>query len=376
MPPAASNVLEAPPTAPPSPPGRKQNKMLIAVLVAIVIVVLGGSALGAGLFLSGKKQQTGTGTQTPGSTAAAPGPLTFIPGTACSQKAAVPTQPAKNPVNYLAPIASTQGLGSPAFLAVHYDGSVYYTDQAGQGIYSYSSAISGHPRGNSIPNLAQISGIAITADQSARIFYLQQGQDSSGKTIERLMLVNGNGFNAQLAVMPGGTSTGLPGFALALNPANNAVLAPDAANHTLYCYNQSTLKATPVVTGLQQPVAAVVDSGGNIYVADQGDNKIMRFSPTGSKPEWSASYTAPSDLVIDQDGYLLATLQGAGAGNGQVVRIDPTTGTLQKTLMTGLQQPRGITLDTSQYRTGTIYFTDQAANSIYAMCTTHNPICP
>jgi serine/threonine protein kinase/sugar lactone lactonase YvrE len=376
MPPAAGNVPEAPPTAPPSPPARKQNKTLVAVLVAIVIVVLGGSALGAGLFLNGKKQQTGTATQMPGSTVATPGPLTFIPGTACSQKAANPTEPAKTPTDYLAPIPSAQGVGSPAFIAVHYDGSVYYTDQAGQGIFSYSSAISGHPRGISFPNLGPVSGVAITSNQATRIFYLQQGQDTSGKPIERLMTVNSSGVSTLLASVPGGNSNGLPGFALSLNPVNNALLVPDGANSTLYCYDQSTLKATPVVTGLQRPVAAVVDSAGNIYVADQGANKIMRFSPTGSKPEWSASYTAPADLVIDQDGYLLATLQGAALGDGQVVRIDPTTGAMQKALMNGLQQPRGITLDISQYRTGTIYFTDQAANGIYAMCTSHNAICP
>ena len=377
--PATSGVVEAPPPAPPSPPERKRNnKTLLIALVAILVVVLGGSALGAGLYLSGKKQNPGTATatHTPGATVSTPGVLTFIPGTACSQKAAVPTQPSKNPTDYLPPIASTQGVGSPAYVAVHYDGSVYFTDQAGQGIYSYSSGIPGHPRGTSYPNLAQISGIAITPDASARIFYLQQGLDTAGKSIERLMLVTGSGGSTQLASLSGGTSNGLPDFALALNPVNDALLVPDGLNNTLYCYNQSTLKATPVVTGLQRPVAAVVDSAGNIYVADQGANKIMRFSPTGIKPDWSQSYAAPADLVIDQDGYLLATLQGSGVGSGELVRIDPTTGALQKTLMNGLQQPRGIAFDTSKYASGTIYFVDQAADAIYAMCTSHNAICP
>jgi hypothetical protein len=44
--------------------------------------------------------------------------------------------------------------------------------------------------------------------------------------------------------------------------------------------------------------------------------------------------------------------------------------------MSGLQQPRGIAIDTSQYRSSAIYFVDQGANNIYAMCIKHENICP
>jgi hypothetical protein len=68
--------------------------------------------------------------------------------------------------------------------------------------------------------------------------------------------------------------------------------------------------ATPQTTGLNGPVAIAVDSSGNVYVADSGNNRIMRFSKPFSQ---NGDFIVP-DLVIGQRTLSSGNLANEGAG--------------------------------------------------------------
>ncbi len=376
--PIPPGVIAAPP---PTPAPTGSRKKLIALILALVILLIGAFGASAIFFLNkGTAGQPGTATRIPTTSATQrPAPLTFIPGTPCSAAAANPTGPAADHAPYLPAVFIDSGKGAPAYAGVHYDGSLYYTDQSLPGIYALSAAqIFANNRGNRLvgSTLGIPSGIVVISDNnSTRVYYLFQGT-ASGKTVEQLGAFDkASGTNVLLTSLSEAEAGAGSSFALAANPTNNALLIPNGTTGTLYCLGVGNAQATPVITGLKNPVAAIADSSGNIYVADKGSNEILRFPPNGTGPDWRQSFAAPADLVLDSQGYLIATLQGTGIGDGSIVRINPTNGKQIDVLMSGLQQPLGLAADTSRYHTDTVYFVDQKGNRIYALCQSHNGIC-
>ena len=350
------------------PPARKpRNKLLIATLIALIVIILGGSALAAVIFLRGKQPSNGTTViQTPGATLpTGSGHPMLIPGSPCAQAAANPTGPASKPGGYNASALIYHATGSPAFLgASRQDGSVYYSDQTAQAIYVLSPAISrAFVKLSGVP---QPSGIAIAPDSPYVLYYLQQG--AAG---QQGINVNGSGIQAAfqdngIEIVPGFNP--LVGFALGLNPTNDALLVPSPTNGTIACLsNGSHSLSAPFITGLKEPVAAAVDAQGNVYVADDGTNLILRFNGHSGQVDWKQPFTAPQDVIVDADGYLVATVLGSAPGQGSLVRLNPTTGVLMTTLASHLQEPRGVTLNTTSYHTDGLYFIDQGAQAIYEL---------
>jgi serine/threonine protein kinase/streptogramin lyase len=372
MPSAPLPATTPPPVAaPPAPPPvKKRSMLLIAALIVLVIVLLGTSALAGVYFLGNRGKTVGaTATSQPG-TATTPRSA-IIANTPCTQAAQNPGGPSANPGSYATPTKITDGQGgSPAFIAAsNKDGSVYYSDQGTRTIYQLSPGIPSHPTFATIPGISQPSGVVITPDDPYPIYYLWQ--DLAGQQ------AIGYNLTTKITGFPDAGSENAPGFgpligfALGMNPSNDALLVPIPSNGSLSCLSKGSGTLTPFITGLKHPVAAAVDAAGNIYVADDGTNRIISFNHQTARIAWQMPFTLPEDLIIDKDGYLVATLLGGHPGDGSIVRIDPRSGQVVSTLASGLQQPRGVTLNTTFYHTGSIYFVDQGANSINELLYTH-----
>ncbi|MEX6686410.1 T9SS type A sorting domain-containing protein [Danxiaibacter flavus] len=133
----------------------------------------------------------------------------------------------------------------------------------------------------------------------------------------------------------------------------------------------------------RRPVGAVVDPGGNIYVADIDNHVIRKISPTGVVTTLagstkgfadgtgaSAQFNQPNGVAIDVSGNVFV----ADAGNNRIRKISPlgvvttlagttagfkdSIGTLSK-----FNQPKGLVVDA----TGNIYVADANNNRIRKM---------
>jgi uncharacterized protein (TIGR03437 family) len=120
-----------------------------------------------------------------------------------------------------------------------------------------------------------------------------------------------------------GREVNIPGQ-IAFDTGNNILYIADAGNNRVLAYKNpagvspgktadlvigqqdlvSTLAQGPttaLTTGLNQPTGVVVDNKGNLYVADAGNNRIMRF-PTPFTQAAAGNSPQP-DLVIGQQGF-------------------------------------------------------------------------
>jgi sugar lactone lactonase YvrE len=99
--------------------------------------------------------------------------------------------------------------------------------------------------------------------------------------------------------------------------------------------------ATAIGTGYKSPVGIALDPAGNTYVADTGNNIVIRYDPAGTPatiagtagtagnggnggPATAATLSAPSAVTVTPDGAIYI----ADTGNGVVRRIDPITGVI------------------------------------------------
>jgi serine/threonine protein kinase/streptogramin lyase len=368
---APTPVLPSGPVAPLPPVGKPRNTLLIAFLAALIVVVIGVAVLTVLLVLKNNQTATNpgtTGTQVPSATAAPAFNPVFTTGSPCAQPAANPAGPAAKPGSYNAPSLVYRATGSPAFLDVsrspQYNGSVYYSDQTAQAIFLLSPAIKNKPA-SSIGSAPQPSGVVISRDAADdyALYYLQTGQPGQQGINRNTQGIVASFQDAGIVTVPGFNP--LVGFALGQNPTNDAILVPSPTSGTLACLSKGSHSlGTPFITGLKQPVAAAVDSQGNVYVADDGVNMILRFNGQTGHMDWEKPFTAPQDVIVDANGYLVASVLGSGPGQGSVVRINPTTGAVVTTLASNLQEPRGLALNTSSYDTNGIYFIDQGATTI------------
>src|SRR5262249_19655367 len=145
------------------------RKKLIALIAALVILLIGTFAASA-LFFLNKGSSTQTGTSTPTTVATQkPAPLAFTPGTSCSTATANPVEPVANPTKYQQPAVIDHSLGgSPAFIGVHYDGTVYYTDQQSV-IYSLSPALPNHQNQSHYTTTGIPEGLAFTPNMTSTL---------------------------------------------------------------------------------------------------------------------------------------------------------------------------------------------------------------
>jgi hypothetical protein len=136
---------------------------------------------------------------------------------------------------------------------------------------------------------------------------------------------------------------------------------------------------------LNDPQGMVVDSGGNLYIADANNNEIEKVTPTGTLsifagtgssgapipgPATSSPLNVPRGLAVDAAGNIII----ADSDNGMVEKVTPT-GTLSIIAGTAspgppipgpatsspLDGPTGVAIDSA----GNLYIADEGNNQIF-----------
>jgi serine/threonine-protein kinase len=104
-------------------------------------------------------------------------------------------------------------------------------------------------------------------------------------------------------------------------------------------------------TGLNSPDAVAVDSVGNVYVADAGNNRVLEVS-AGSNSPTELPFTGlgnPSGVTVDTTRAVYVT----NVANNRVLKLGAGSSSTTELPTTGLNDPQGIAVDTA----GNLYIT-------------------
>jgi YVTN family beta-propeller protein len=172
-------------------------------------------------------------------------------------------------------------------------------------------------------------------------------------------LGNGDGeFNA-----PSGVALGPDAQVYVADTGNNRVQALDAGGKFVRRWGHSGGDGTPG-TGpgdFDAPMGIAVDRGGDVYVADTGNDRIERFTPEGVLiTTWGSSGAGTGQL----DGPRGLAVSGtrvyvADSGNNRIAVFD-TAGTPVATITIGLSDPGDVDIA----RDGSIFVADTGNNRV------------
>ena len=257
---------------------------------------------------------------------------------------------------------------------------------------------------NGLPAATQFlgdPGCVVVADANGG-FYLTSGIQVYRVSGDGLIFtVAGNGISGEYSGDGGAaTSAGLMPFSMTLDSAGNLFIAE--------YYNNRVRKVTPsgvistiagngtpgfagdggpaISAQVENPAGIAVDTGGNLFISDSGNNRIRKVTPNGvistlagngtpgfagdGGPAISAQLTKPYGIAVDVAGNLFI----ADYGNSRVRRVTPDgvintfagngtagfSGDGGTATSAGLSFPSGVAVDAG----GNLFVADTANNRI------------
>jgi len=191
--------------------------------------------------------------------------------------------------------------------------------------------------------------------------------DANGNVIATAYLV-GNGSGPQVAFYPGTQSTivnsGLSyPYGAAVDGNGNVYIADNNNNRVVKVPWTGSGYGTQstVTTDVSYPFGVAVDGSGNVYVADRGNNRVVKVPWTGSdygtQSTVATNLNQPTSVVVDASGNLYVA-----DSDNRVVKV-PWTGSgygTQSTVTTDVSSPFGVAVDGS----GNVYVADEDNNRV------------
>jgi streptogramin lyase len=241
------------------------------------------------------------------------------------------------------------------------------------------------------------TGVAV--DAAGNVYVADQG-NSAVREINTLAVVttfagngsagfkNGNDTAARFNALSG-VAADAKGNVYVADNANNLIrkITPTGTVSTLAGSGaRGAINATGTAATFNQPQAVAVDSSGNVYVADEGNNLIRKISPQGAVTTLAgnghadningvgtaAAFNGPAGIAVDASGNVYI-----GDSKNNVIRKITSSGTVSTLAGTGVQgssngaltsatfnSPQGVAVD--QY--GRVFVTD-TGNGLIRMIT-------
>jgi sugar lactone lactonase YvrE len=242
-----------------------------------------------------------------------------------------------------------QGSARPDDLAFDLQGNILFSD-------FYNGTVSRLNADGSVTvllrNIAGPEGIVVLADGTMIL--------AEQKTNRILTIAPGSATPTLLRSLPGTPSNasckdGVDG--IAYDPTTKTVIVPDSPTGEVYRLSLDGQTLTLLASGIVRPVGAVVDSQGNIYVADECGGAVVKIAPDGTKTSLGG-FGMPDDGAFDQEGNLLVT--DLRPSIHALVRVNLQTGKHETLTSTGLFEPQGLLVTAQDH----IIVSDDATNII------------
>jgi sugar lactone lactonase YvrE len=222
----------------------------------------------------------------------------------------------------------------PDDLVLAPDGSLYISDVAAGTIQQYTQ----DGRLNLVlSGLSSPEGMAFLPDGSMVI--AEQGTnrllryDFASNTLAPFLdLVNNTGQLGLDGILWDGTN----------------LIVPDSPNGTVLAVSADGKSVRQLASGLARPTGAWAEPDGNLLIADENGNAIVRLHPDGSL-EQVASLPVPDDVIEDANGNIFVVTIGDNA-----VHVITAQNKEDVILADGLIDPQGIIFD----RDGNLIVTD------------------
>lgn len=275
------------------------------------------------------------------------------------------------PVNFGAINIGTASPATPLTFVFVYGGTLGSTAVSTQGATGLD--FSDADTGTCAPNVAYTAGqsctinVVFTPTLSGTRYGAAVVQDIYGNVLATGYL-QGTGLGPQINFLPGTESTiansasGLAApYAVAVDSAGNVYIADNVNNVILKetyaagSYAQSTV----ATSSLNAPNGVAVDGSGNLYIADTNNNRVLEETPVaGGYAESTVANFAgsgtdifPNSVAVDGSGNVYV---GMGLGD-LYIEAPSASGFSQSTLpATGLSNPVGIAVDGA----GNVYISD------------------
>ena len=162
-----------------------------------------------------------------------------------------------------------------------------------------------------------------------------------------------------------GANNGLSGpYDVAVDGSGNIYIADNSNNRVVKeTLSGGAYTQTTIGNGMSGPSGVAVDASGNVYIADFGNNRVLLETwISGSSYTqtvlFESGLSRPFDVLVDGSGDVYIS----DSGNGRVVLETLSLGTYTPTdIVTGLSVPYGLALDVS----GNIYITDSNVSAVY-----------
>jgi sugar lactone lactonase YvrE len=129
-----------------------------------------------------------------------------------------------------------------------------------------------------------------------------------------------------------------------LLPTADNVIVPDSPHGVVWRVTADGKTATQIASGMVRPVGAAVDSSGRIFVADEG-GALWVLDPGRRR---FATLATPDDVLVGRAGHIFVNTLGDNA----IHELDNLGH--QVAVITGIQQPQGIALDSAD----NLYYTE------------------
>jgi sugar lactone lactonase YvrE len=151
-------------------------------------------------------------------------------------------------------------------------------------------------------------------------------------------------------------ATGLSSpFGAGVDKSGNVYIADSGNNHVVKIApagTQTVVSTSPLT--LSSPLAVAFDASGNLYVSDNGNNRIVKVPAAGGSATTFANVVTPEGLAVDANGNVFVV----DNEDAKIVKI--TSGGSASDFETGLSNPLDVAVDAA----GDVYLADGSLSNI------------